>query len=135
MNRRQHERRNLTLFVYDNKNYFVLVINRNVQHGYQHFQLILIISMLCLLQHLSIEIERPRRRKPFRSGMLLTRLPQDAIDFIHTLSCSFDYTDTSAAIDNAQQMEDLVPIRLDMEIEGQKLRDTFTWNKNGRRDE
>lgn len=25
----------------------------------------------------------------------------------------------------------LVPIRLDMEIEGQKLRDTFTWNKNG----
>ncbi|KAJ9588301.1 hypothetical protein L9F63_018325 [Diploptera punctata] len=27
-------------------------------------------------------------------------------------------------------MELLVPIRLDMEIEGQKLRDTFTWNKN-----
>lgn len=25
----------------------------------------------------------------------------------------------------------LVPIRLDMELEGQKLRDTFTWNKNG----
>lgn len=45
---------------------------------------------------------------------------------------SFDYTDASAAIDNAQQSEDLVPIRLDMEIEGQKLRDTFTWNKNGR---
>lgn len=25
-----------------------------------------------------------------------------------------------------------MPIRLDMEIEGQKLRDTFTWNKNGK---
>jgi SWI/SNF-related matrix-associated actin-dependent regulator of chromatin subfamily B protein 1 len=39
--------------------------------------------------------------------------------------------DASSALDNAQQNEDLVPIRLDMEIEGQKLRDTFTWNKNG----
>lgn len=44
---------------------------------------------------------------------------------------SFDYTDSSSSIDNAQQAEDLVPIRLDMEVEGQKLRDTFTWNKNG----
>nr|KAG5694282.1 hypothetical protein BaRGS_032000 [Batillaria attramentaria] len=26
--------------------------------------------------------------------------------------------------------EVLIPIRLDMEIEGQKLRDCFTWNKN-----
>jgi hypothetical protein len=39
--------------------------------------------------------------------------------------------DTTAAFENSQQVEDLVPIRLDMEIEGQKLRDTFTWNKNG----
>jgi SWI/SNF-related matrix-associated actin-dependent regulator of chromatin subfamily B protein 1 len=39
--------------------------------------------------------------------------------------------DTSDALENAQQIEDLVPIRLDIEIEGQKLRDTFTWNKNG----
>ena len=29
------------------------------------------------------------------------------------------------------QEEQLVPIRLDMEIEGQRLRDMFTWNKNG----
>ncbi|CAF3768334.1 unnamed protein product [Rotaria sordida] len=43
---------------------------------------------------------------------------------------SFDHMDTPAALENAQQAEDLVPIRLDMEIEGQKLRDTFTWNKN-----
>jgi SWI/SNF-related matrix-associated actin-dependent regulator of chromatin subfamily B protein 1 len=36
-------------------------------------------------------------------------------------------------LENAQINEDLVPIRLDMEIEGQKLRDTFTWNKNGKK--
>ncbi|CAF0888024.1 unnamed protein product [Rotaria sp. Silwood1] len=47
-----------------------------------------------------------------------------------TFPLCFDYTDTSSALENAQQSEDLVPIRLDMEIEGQKLRDTFTWNKN-----
>jgi hypothetical protein len=51
--------------------------------------------------------------------------------FILNIVASFDYTDTSSAIENSQQAEDLVPIRLDMEIEGQKLRDTFTWNKNG----
>ena len=33
--------------------------------------------------------------------------------------------------ENANQNEVLVPIRLDMEVEGQKLRDCFTWNKNG----
>ncbi|CAF3360643.1 unnamed protein product [Rotaria sp. Silwood1] len=47
-----------------------------------------------------------------------------------TFPLCFDHMDTSAALENAQQVEDLVPIRLDMEIEGQKLRDTFTWNKN-----
>ena len=31
----------------------------------------------------------------------------------------------------AKQNEDLIPIRLDIEVDGQKLRDTFTWNKNG----
>lgn len=46
-------------------------------------------------------------------------------------SYSFDDTDPSANLENAAQQEMLVPIRLDMEIEGQKLRDTFTWNKNG----
>ena len=45
--------------------------------------------------------------------------------------CSFDDTDPSANLENAAQQEVLVPIRLDMEIEGQKLRDTFTWNRNG----
>lgn len=37
-----------------------------------------------------------------------------------------------AAIHEAAALpEDLVPIRLDIEIDGQKLRDSFTWNKNG----
>lgn len=34
--------------------------------------------------------------------------------------------------ENSTQTEVLVPVRLDMEIEGHKLRDTFTWNKNGK---
>lgn len=37
----------------------------------------------------------------------------------------------AANLENASQKQLLVPIRLDMEMEGQKLRDTFTWNKNG----
>lgn len=44
---------------------------------------------------------------------------------------SYDDTDPASIHENANFSELLVPIRLDMEIEGQKLRDTFTWNKNG----
>ena len=33
--------------------------------------------------------------------------------------------------ENASQPEVLVPIRLDMVIDGLKLRDAFTWNMNG----
>ena len=44
---------------------------------------------------------------------------------------SFDDTEPSLIHENSNQPEILVPIRLDMEIEGQKLRDTFTWNRNG----
>lgn len=51
--------------------------------------------------------------------------------FLFYFQYSFDDTDPSANLENAAQQEMLVPIRLDMEIEGQKLRDTFTWNKNG----
>lgn len=45
----------------------------------------------------------------------------------------FRYDDLEPAVihENATQTEVLVPVRLDMEIEGHKLRDTFTWNKNG----
>lgn len=44
---------------------------------------------------------------------------------------SYDDLDPAQIHENSCQREELVPIRLDMEIEGQKLRDTFTWNKNG----
>lgn len=47
-------------------------------------------------------------------------------------SISFDDTDPAGVHENSNQPELLVPIRLDMEIEGQKLRDTFTWNRNGK---
>lgn len=50
---------------------------------------------------------------------------------IYCFYFSFDDTDPSVNLENAALQECLVPIRLDMEIEGQKLRDTFTWNKNG----
>ena len=41
-----------------------------------------------------------------------------------------DDTDPGAAHDNANRTEVLVPVRVDMDIDGQKLRDTFLWNKN-----
>ena len=44
---------------------------------------------------------------------------------------SYDDLDPATIHENANQKEQLVPIRLDIEIEGQKLRDCFTWNKNG----
>lgn len=49
---------------------------------------------------------------------------------VRTFPLCFDDSDPNQVIENSCQQELLVPIRLDMEIEGQKLRDTFTWNKN-----
>jgi SWI/SNF-related matrix-associated actin-dependent regulator of chromatin subfamily B member 1 len=49
---------------------------------------------------------------------------------VRTFPMCFDDTDPTANFENSAQSEMLVPIRLDMELEGQKLRDTFTWNKN-----
>lgn len=49
---------------------------------------------------------------------------------VRTFPFCFDDTDPQANMENSVKGELLVPIRLDMEIEGQKLRDTFTWNKN-----
>ena len=46
--------------------------------------------------------------------------------------CSYDDLGPAVLHENARQSEVLVPIRLDMEFEGQKLRDCFTWNKNGK---
>lgn len=50
---------------------------------------------------------------------------------VRTFPLLYDDLDPSAIQENSNQPEVLVPIRLDMEIEGHKLRDTFTWNKNG----
>lgn len=44
---------------------------------------------------------------------------------------SYDDKNPAALYEAAALSEVLVPIRLDIDIEGQKLRDTFTWNKNG----
>ncbi|UYV82732.1 SMARCB1 [Cordylochernes scorpioides] len=49
---------------------------------------------------------------------------------MRTFPFLFDDLDPASTHENATQPEVLVPIRLDMEIEGHKLRDTFTWNKN-----
>jgi len=49
---------------------------------------------------------------------------------VRTFPLCFDDTDAPSVHENAAQPEILVPIRLDMDIEGQKLRDTFLWNKN-----
>lgn len=50
---------------------------------------------------------------------------------VRTFPMCFDDTDPTANLENSCHPEVLVPIRLDMELEGQKLRDTFTWNKHG----
>lgn len=50
---------------------------------------------------------------------------------VRSFPLCFDDTDMTSMLENSSQKQILVPIRLDMEIEGQKLRDTFTWNKNG----
>ncbi|KAL8566403.1 SWI SNF, matrix associated, actin dependent regulator of chromatin, subfamily b, member 1 [Nucella lapillus] len=49
---------------------------------------------------------------------------------MRTFPMCFDDTDPAQIHENASQSEALIPIRLDMELEGQKLRDCFTWNKN-----
>ncbi|XP_076044321.1 SWI/SNF related, matrix associated, actin dependent regulator of chromatin, subfamily b, member 1 isoform X2 [Oratosquilla oratoria] len=49
---------------------------------------------------------------------------------IRTFPMCYDDLDPAQIHENSCQKEELVPIRLDMEIEGQKLRDTFTWNKS-----
>ncbi|CAI9734833.1 SNF-related matrix-associated actin-dependent regulator of chromatin subfamily B member 1-like isoform [Octopus vulgaris] len=49
---------------------------------------------------------------------------------MRTFPLCFDDTDPSQIHENASTAEVLIPIRLDMEFDGQKLRDCFTWNKN-----
>lgn len=49
---------------------------------------------------------------------------------VRTFPLLYDDLDSSLVHENSLQQEVLIPIRLDMEIDGHKLRDTFTWNKN-----
>jgi len=49
---------------------------------------------------------------------------------VRTFPLCYDDLEPVVLQDNAEQPVDLVPIRLDMEIDGTKLRDTFTWNRN-----
>lgn len=42
---------------------------------------------------------------------------------------SFSMPSSEIAHEMAKVQEDLIPIRLDMELDGQKLRDVFTWNR------
>lgn len=49
---------------------------------------------------------------------------------LRTFPLCFDDTKPAAIHENASNAEVLVPIRLDMEIDGFKLRDCFCWNKN-----
>eukprot|EP00095_Tigriopus_kingsejongensis_P012433 maker-scaffold924_size80766-snap-gene-0.20 protein:Tk12433 transcript:maker-scaffold924_size80766-snap-gene-0.20-mRNA-1 annotation:"swi snf-related matrix-associated actin-dependent regulator of chromatin subfamily b member 1" len=49
---------------------------------------------------------------------------------VRTFPFCFDDTEPGLVHDQANLAEVLVPIRMDMDIEGQKLRDTLLWNKN-----
>ncbi|GFR18872.1 hypothetical protein TNCT_373701 [Trichonephila clavata] len=49
---------------------------------------------------------------------------------VRTFPLLYDDLEPAVIHENSTQTEVLVPVRLDMEIEGHKLRDTFTWNKN-----
>lgn len=49
---------------------------------------------------------------------------------VKTFPTCYDDHDMAAIHEAAKAPEVLIPIRLDIEIDGQKLRDTFTWNKN-----
>lgn len=51
---------------------------------------------------------------------------------LYALSLSYDDKNLPALHKAAHITDVLVPIRLDIDFDGQKLRDTFTWNKNGK---
>ena len=46
-------------------------------------------------------------------------------------SLRYDDKNITALYKAAHANDVLVPIRLDIDFDGQKLRDTFTWNKHG----
>ena len=68
--------------------------------------------------------------------LALSLSPVQCVATYNTLSLHlsiYSYNDKlpSLLYKTAVEPEVLVPIRLDIDIDGQKLRDTFTWNKNG----
>jgi len=94
----------------------------------------------------SAEPSLPREPKSKRSNLPHQNLPNgshhlDAVPCSTPISRSahkkprtfpllLDDLDPAQIHENSIHPEVLVPIRLDMEIDGHKLRDTFTWNKN-----
>lgn len=97
----------------------------------------------------SISTDSLLREAKKRSSTWVPTLPSSSSHHLDAVPCStpinrnrlgrnktrsyplcFDDLDPSSVHENANKPEFLIPIRLDMEFEGQKLRDCFTWNKN-----
>lgn len=95
---------------------------------------------------ISTELSTPRESKSKRSNLVHQNLPNSS-HHLDAVPCStpiarsahkktrtfpllYDDLDPAQIHENSMQPEILVPVRLDMEIDGHKLRDTFTWNKN-----
>lgn len=132
---------------------FLQVKKHNNRYHFQHFS-ICIIFYICRYKAVSIHTSDPPMPREGKSKKALQWVPSlpnsshlDAVPQatpinrnrvatkkVRTFPLCFDDTDPQLNIDNGGNSELLVPIRLDMEIEGQKLRDTFTWNKNGKRE-
>ncbi|KAM7533378.1 hypothetical protein Aperf_G00000123383 [Anoplocephala perfoliata] len=67
---------------------------------------------------------------PIGAGASATRSrPNKVSSKVSNFPICLDDSDPVAYHENAQQPEHLVPIRLDIEFDGVKLRDCFTWNR------
>ena len=53
---------------------------------------------------------------------------------VYTFTCLYIKSPAEAIKEQATKEDVLVPIRIDLEHEGYKLRDTFTWNLNGKKE-
>ena len=51
--------------------------------------------------------------------------------YLYSLNSIYIYSRLDQLIEQGKKEDKLVPIRLEIEIDGYKLRDTFTWNMNG----
>ena len=82
--------------------------------------------------HAREEALLPRMVSPCLVSLTITYRKSNTVNVTPLFLSSLDDLDPALIQENANQSEILVPIRLDMEIEGQKLRDCFTWNRNGK---